>query len=41
MRVAMTIGAAFLGSRRRRCFLVNAAKKRQTENRKACPTPST
>ncbi|MCJ2022822.1 MULTISPECIES: type II secretion system F family protein [unclassified Methylobacterium] len=37
MRVAMTIGAAFLGIKAPELFLVNAAKKRQTEIRKAWP----
>ncbi len=37
MRVAMTIGAAFLGIKAPEVFLVNAAKKRQTEIRKAWP----
>ncbi|MGC5778633.1 type II secretion system F family protein [Methylobacterium sp. NFXW15] len=36
-RVAMTIGAAFMGIKAPELFLVNAAKKRQTEIRKAWP----
>jgi len=37
MRIAITIGAAFLGIKAPELFLVNAAKKRQTEIRKAWP----
>ncbi|MBE7245163.1 MAG: type II secretion system F family protein, partial [Actinomycetospora chiangmaiensis] len=37
MRIAITIGAAFLGIKTPELFLVNAAKKRQTEIRKAWP----
>ncbi len=37
MRFAMVIGAAFLGIKAPELFLVNAAKKRQTEIRKAWP----
>ena len=37
MRAAMTIGAAFFGIKAPELFLVNAAKKRQTEIRKAWP----
>ncbi|GJD36026.1 type II secretion system F family protein [Methylobacterium aerolatum] len=37
MRIAITIGAAFFGIKAPELFLVNAAKKRQTEIRKAWP----